>query len=82
MDAGTVFSKEKRFPVWKSQTPGIPVLPTLEKPKKKRPRELTAEAWCPLKLTGLLLFMVITPVTTHQNAHLGKGHYFQAFNPT
>lgn len=29
-DAGTTLSKEYLFPVWKSQTPGIPVLPTLE----------------------------------------------------
>lgn len=29
-DAGTTLLKEYLFPVWKSQTPGIPVLPTLE----------------------------------------------------
>lgn len=33
-DAGTTLPKEYRFPVWKSQTPGIPVLPTLESIKQ------------------------------------------------
>lgn len=33
-DAGTTLPKEYRFPVWKSQTPGIPVLPTLERIKQ------------------------------------------------
>lgn len=36
-DAGTTLSNEYLFPVWKSQTPGIPVLPTLEsKPQEQR----------------------------------------------
>lgn len=34
-DAGTMLSKEKRLPVWKSQTPGIPVFPTLERMKSQ-----------------------------------------------